>query len=88
MVLSSLRLDKYLKISRLIKRRTVAKEAAIKDRIEINSKLAKPSTNIKLNDIITLYLGSKIIKIRVTSLVVLKDELMYELLSQEKRISD
>ena len=80
-----MRLDKYLKVSRIIKRRTLAKEAAEKDKIEVNGKVAKPSIQLKINDELTLYLGLKIIKVRVTSLVMKKDELMYELLSEEKR---
>ncbi|TNF09047.1 MAG: RNA-binding S4 domain-containing protein [Bacillota bacterium] len=80
-----MRLDKYLKVSRIIKRRTLAKEAAEKDKIEVNGKVAKPSIQLKIDDVLTLYLGLKIIKVRVTSLELKKDELMYELLSEEKR---
>jgi ribosomal 50S subunit-recycling heat shock protein len=80
-----MRLDKYLKVSRIIKRRTVAKEAAEKEKVEINGKVAKPSSAVKENDVLTLYLGLKIIKVKVTSLVLKKDELMYELLTEEKR---
>ncbi|RJX27732.1 MAG: RNA-binding S4 domain-containing protein [Acholeplasma sp.] len=80
-----MRLDKYLKVSRIIKRRTVAKEAAEKEKIEVNGKVAKPSTTLKEGDVLTLYLGAKIITVRVKSLVLLKDELMYELLKEEKR---
>ncbi len=80
-----MRLDKYLKVARIIKRRTIAKEAASKDKVEINDKLAKPSSAVKENDILTLHLGLKIIKVRITSLTPKKDELMYELLSEEKR---
>jgi ribosomal 50S subunit-recycling heat shock protein len=80
-----MRLDKYLKISRLIKRRTLAKEAAQKDKVEINSKLAKPSSSVNVGDILTLYLGMKIIKVKVNSLETKKDELIYTLMSEEKR---
>ncbi|MBE0700490.1 MAG: RNA-binding S4 domain-containing protein [Acholeplasmataceae bacterium] len=80
-----MRLDKYLKVSRIIKRRTVAKEAASKDKIEVNGKTAKPSSTLKIGDILTLHLGLKIIKVKVTGLEMRKDELMYELLSEEKR---
>ena len=80
-----MRLDKYLKVSRIIKRRTVAKQAAEKEKVEINGKIAKPSTAVKENDILTLYLGSKIIKVKVTSLEPKKEMLMYELLQEEKR---
>ncbi|MDL2292752.1 RNA-binding S4 domain-containing protein [Acholeplasma sp. OttesenSCG-928-E16] len=80
-----MRLDKYLKVSRLIKRRTVAKEASLKERIEVNGKISKPSTSLKIGDIITLFFGLKIVKVKVTSLELLKNELMYELLSEEKQ---
>jgi ribosomal 50S subunit-recycling heat shock protein len=80
-----LRLDKYLKVARIIKRRTLAKEAAEKEKIEVNGKLAKPSVQLKIGDELTLYLGLKIIKVRVVSLELKKDLLMYELLSEEKR---
>ena len=80
-----MRLDKYLKVSRIIKRRTLAKEAAEKEKVEVNGKVAKPSTTVKEGDILTLYLGTKIITLRVKSLVLLKDDLMYELLKEEKR---
>lgn len=49
-----MRVDKFLKLSRLIKRRTVANEACQADKILINDKLAKPSTNIKVGDIISI----------------------------------
>jgi ribosomal 50S subunit-recycling heat shock protein len=80
-----MRLDKYLKVSRIIKRRTVAKEAAEKEKIEINGKLSKPSAIVKVNDVITLHLGLKVIKVQITSLEPKKDVLMYTLLSEEKR---
>ena len=80
-----MRLDKYLKISRIIKRRTLAKEAAENQKIEINQKISKPSSTVNVDDILTLHLGSKIIVVKVTSLTLIKDNLMYELLSEEKR---
>jgi len=80
-----MRLDKYLKVARIIKRRTVAKEAAEKEKVEVNGKVAKPSIQLKVNDELTLHLGQKIIKVRVTSLEMKKDVLMYELLYEEKR---
>ena len=79
-----MRLDKYLKVSRLIKRRTIAKEAAIKCRIDVNNKTSKPSTTLKVGDLITLHLGAKVLVVKITSLLLLKDELMYELISETK----
>ncbi|MCK7539927.1 MAG: S4 domain-containing protein [Marinilabiliales bacterium] len=80
-----MRLDKYLKVARIIKRRTIAKEAAEKEKVEVNGKLAKPATAVKENDILTLHLGLKIITVKVTSIELKKDQLMYELLKEEKR---
>ena len=54
-----MRLDKYLKVSRLIKRRTLAKNAADGERILVNNNLAKPSKELKIGDIITIEFGLK-----------------------------
>lgn len=54
-----MRLDKYLKVSRIIKRRTVAKDFAEHDRVMVNGRVAKPSTEVKAGDTITLRIGSK-----------------------------
>lgn len=62
-----MRLDKYLKVSRLIKRRTVAQEAADAARITVNNKIAKPSTAVKEGDVIGIRFGDKTISVRVTS---------------------
>jgi ribosomal 50S subunit-recycling heat shock protein len=60
-----MRLDKYLKVSRLIKRRTVANEACDAGRVLINDKPAKASTNVKEGDIITIQFGNKDVKVQV-----------------------
>lgn len=62
-----MRLDKYLKVSRLIKRRTVAAEAASGGRIKINGKTAKPSSEVKIGDNIEIAFGERVIKVRVES---------------------
>lgn len=54
-----MRLDKFLKVSRIIKRRTVAKEFAENERVTINGRVAKPSSEIKIGDIITIQIGNK-----------------------------
>jgi Ribosome-associated heat shock protein implicated in the recycling of the 50S subunit (S4 paralog) len=54
-----MRLDKYLKVSRIIKRRTVAKDFAESERVMVNGKVAKPSTEVKAGDTITLRIGSR-----------------------------
>ena len=60
-----MRLDKYLKVSRLIKRRTIANEACDAGRVLINDKPAKASTNVKVGDVITISFGNKDIKVEV-----------------------
>ncbi|HOE77838.1 MAG TPA: RNA-binding S4 domain-containing protein [Bacilli bacterium] len=84
-----MRIDKYLKVSRLIKRRTLAKEVAEAERIYINGKPVKPSKEVSVGDIITIYFGKKILEVRVTSLIdstKKKDaDLMYEFISENER---
>ena len=58
----NMRLDKYLKVSRIIKRRTVAKEACEGGRVSINDKVAKPSTDVKEGDIIEIIFASRKLK--------------------------
>ncbi|OJF95482.1 RNA-binding S4 domain-containing protein [Alkalibacterium sp. 20] len=60
-----MRLDKYLKIARIIKRRSVAKEIADKDRILINGKTAKSSSKVAIGDELTIHFGNKTLKISV-----------------------
>ena len=70
-----MRLDKFLKVSRVIKRRTVANEACDSSRVIINGKIAKASTEVKIGDVIEIKYGEKIIKFRVRNIaaVVAKD---------------
>lgn len=63
-----MRIDKFLKISRLIKRRTIAKEACDQERIFVNGKPAKPGTEVKLGDLILIRFGSSELKVRVMNL--------------------
>ena len=60
-----MRLDKYLKVSRLIKRRTVANEACDAGRVLINGKVAKASADVKTGDEISILFGNKDVKVRV-----------------------
>ncbi len=71
-----MRLDKYLKVSRLIKRRTVANEACDNGRVMINDKVAKASTDVKVGDIITISFGNKETRVKVVDVqeTVKKDE--------------
>lgn len=61
----SMRLDKYLKVSRLIKRRTVANEACDAGRVMINNKVAKAGTDVKVGDQIEIAFGNKVVKAEV-----------------------
>lgn len=60
-----MRLDKYLKISRLIKRRTVANEACDAEKVTVNGKAARASYDVKVGDIIEINIGAKPLKVRV-----------------------
>ena len=60
-----MRVDKYLKVSRLIKRRTVANEACDAGRVLINDRPAKASSNVKAGDVITIQFGNKEVKVEV-----------------------
>lgn len=60
-----MRLDKYLKISRLIKRRTVANEACDAGKILVNDKVARASYDVKVGDVIEIQMGQKALKVRV-----------------------
>lgn len=60
-----MRLDKYLKVSRIIKRRTVAREACDSGRVLVNNKVAKASTKINTDDIIEINFGHKSVKVQV-----------------------
>ena len=62
-----MRLDKYLKISRLIKRRTVANEACDAGRVLVNGKEARASYKVKEGDVLEIHLGERVLKARVLS---------------------
>lgn len=83
-----MRLDKYLKVSRIIKRRTIAKEVADQGRIKINSQTAKSSTDVKIGDQLEISFANRIVKVQVESLqesTKKEDaEKMYQLISEEK----
>ena len=82
-----MRLDKFLKVSRVIKRRTVANDACDAGRVMINGKVAKASTEIKVDDIVEIKYGEKIIKFQIKSInnVVTKEGAseMVEMLENE-----
>ena len=79
-----MRLDKYLKVSRIIKRRTVANEACDAGRVTLNGRVARASLDVKVNDIIEISFGSKNVKVQVLNVaeIVRKDDaaLMYKII--------
>ena len=62
-----MRLDKYLKVSRLIKRRTVANEACDNERVTVNGRVARASYDVKVGDVITIRVGQKALSVEVLS---------------------
>lgn len=83
-----MRLDKFLKISRLIKRRTLAKEVADQGRITINGKVVKASSAVKVGDELVIRFGQKIVTVRVEELkeIVRKEDAakLFTILKEEK----
>lgn len=81
-----MRLDKYLKVSRIIKRRTVANEACDAGRVLVNGKVARASYDVKVGDVLELQLGARAIRVRVVSVneYAKKDEaaMMYEVIEE------
>lgn len=82
-----MRLDKYLKVSRIIKRRTVANEAAGLGRVQVNGKVAKPSQEVKVGDVLTVLLGGRNMRLKVVSVqehaAKADASSMYEVLGEE-----
>ena len=83
-----MRLDKYLKVTRLIKRRTVANEACSLGRVSINGKVAKPSTEVNAGDELDILMGGRHMRVRVLSVqeYAPKQEAasMYEPIAEDK----
>ena len=81
-----MRLDKFLKVSRLIKRRTVANEACDSSRVMVNGKIVKPSYDVKIDDKITIAFGTKQVTVKVLDIreTTKKSESigMYEVISE------
>ena len=80
-----MRIDKFLKVSRLIKRRTVAHDAATEERIFLNGKAAKPGARVNTGDIIEIFFGNSHIKVRVLGIAdhISKDDAnsLYEIIN-------
>lgn len=84
-----MRLDKFLKVSRIIKRRTLSKEMSEASRVKVNGKVAKPSTKLKIGDIIEVEFGRSILVVKVNELRdhVLKDDshMLYDIIEEKKK---
>jgi ribosomal 50S subunit-recycling heat shock protein len=84
-----MRLDKFLKVSRIIKRRTLSKEISEASRVKVNGKIAKPATRLKVGDIIEIEFGRSILKVQVKELRehVLKNDssMLYDILEEVKK---
>lgn len=83
-----MRIDKYLKVSRILKRREVGKQLALNERLFINGRVAKPSSEVKVGDEVTIIFGTRQIRIRVMELrdTASKEQAfsMYEVLEEIK----
>lgn len=83
-----MRIDQYLKIARIVKKRPVSKELALQDRILINGRHAKPSTEVKIGDEVDCFFGHRHLKIRVLAIAEnLKKAqalTLYEVLEEER----
>lgn len=75
-----MRLDKFLKVSRVIKRRTVANEAADSGRISVNGKVVKPSYDVKVGDVVEIKFGDKTSKFEIIEIPKVQTKNMPELI--------
>ena len=83
-----MRIDKFLKVSRILKRRTVSKELAVNQRIEINGRIVKPAHEVLAGDIVSITFGNRKLTVRVLSIEEVKKKKdaseLYEIISEEK----
>ncbi len=84
-----MRLDKFLKVSRIIKRRTLSKEISESSRVKVNGKVAKPSTKLKIGDTIEIEFGRTLLTVQVKELRehVLKDDshMLYDIIEEKRK---
>lgn len=84
-----MRLDKFLKVSRIIKRRTLSKELSESSRVKVNGKIAKPATQLKIGDEIEIEFGRSILIVKVKELRehVLKNDstMLYDIIEEKKK---
>ena len=81
-----MRLDKYLKVARILKRRTISKELAENSRVLVNGKVAKPAKEVNIGDVIEIIYGNRVLKVKVNDIkeVVKKNDatVLYEVLDE------
>ena len=77
-----MRLDKFLKVSRIIKRRTVANEAADGGRISVNGRVVKPSYEVKVGDIVEIKFGDKISKFKIVEIPTVQGKNMPQMVEE------
>ncbi|MDD6639465.1 MAG: RNA-binding S4 domain-containing protein [Erysipelotrichaceae bacterium] len=81
-----MRLDKYLKVARILKRRTISKELAENSRVLVNGKVAKPAKEVNIGDVIEIVYGNRVLKVKVKDIkdVVKKNDatVLYEVLDE------
>ena len=77
-----MRLDKFLKVSRLIKRRTVANEAADGGRISVNGRVVKPSYEVKVGDIVEIKFGDKTSKFKIVAIPTVQGKNMPQMVEE------
>ena len=82
-----MRLDKFLKVSRIIKRRTIANQACDSEKIVVNNKIAKASLNLKVGDVLEIKFKNKILRVEVLSLDEIAEKKnassMYKIIAEE-----
>ena len=77
-----MRLDKFLKVSRIIKRRTVANEAADGGRISVNGRVVKPSYEVKVGDVVEIKFGDKISKFKIVAIPTVQGKNMPQMVEE------
>ena len=80
--MQNMRLDKFLKVSRIIKRRTVANEAADGGRISVNGRVVKPSYEVKVGDIVEIKFGDKISKFKIVAIPTVQGKNMPQMVEE------
>ena len=84
--MQNMRLDKFLKVSRIIKRRTVANEAADGGRISVNGRVVKPSYEVKVGDIVEIKFGDKTSKFKIVAIPTVQGKNMPQMVEEVEQL--